>query len=130
MSDRPALELLIDFANDGFRTATAEDGAPVRKAGQFANFNSCEFIAGDRVRLTVGDIGSAGIDETTGSVIFWYDPDSASVITRSKNATAAIAPSSHAVGTRGAPMLTVVWESVGGVVCEIVRRTLSRLSWM
>ena len=48
MTNRPVLELLMDVGNDGFRTATVETGSPVRKAGQFAGFNSCEFLAGDR----------------------------------------------------------------------------------
>lgn len=41
-----AYETLIDFANDGVQAATVESGATPRVAGQFANFNAAEIVAG------------------------------------------------------------------------------------
>lgn len=63
-------ELLVDWAGDGFQVATVETGSPARVAGQFTNFQSCSIQAGDAV-----DLALAGLDETEGAVIVWYDPD-------------------------------------------------------
>jgi hypothetical protein len=69
VSVAPITEVLFDSDGDGLTAATTETGT-VRKAGQFANFQSCEILPGDRVEIDATDL-----DETDGAAIVWFDGD-------------------------------------------------------